>query len=175
MENNKIEIVERYYPKRLSRIGETYEDISEIADIVYMLVVNGKKDWNIYKTKEEAEEAALKLDTIKYLEELRKRANAALEKLRRFKFKLSELNYLYVSLKHRTQESQYIHKFIKSANKDNHVIKLLSEKEQHKCYVALAKEHLINAINEYKKLKKEYLSTKESISKINKSRKTSIN
>ena len=38
---NKIEIVERYYPKRLSIIGETYGDISEIADVVYMLVVNG--------------------------------------------------------------------------------------------------------------------------------------
>lgn len=132
-----------------------------------MLVVNGKRDWNIYKTKQEAEEAALKLDIVKYLEELRKRANAALEKLRRFRFKLSELNYLYISLKHRTQESQCIHKFIKSANKDNHAIKLLSEKEQHKCYVALAKEQLTNAISEYKKLKKEYLSTKESISKIN--------
>lgn len=167
---NKIEIVERYYPKRLSRIGETYGDISEIADVVYMLVVNGKRDWDIYKTKEEAEEAALKLDTIKYLDELRKRANVALEKLRRFRFKLSELNYLYISLKHRTQESQYIHKFIESVNKDNHVIKLLSEKEQHKCYVALAKEHLTNAISEYKKLKKEYLSTKELISKINTSR-----
>ena len=170
MENNKIEIVERYYPKRLSRIGETYEDISEIADVVYMLVVNGKRDWNIYKTKEEAEEAALKLDTIKYLDELRKRANVALEKLRRFRFKLSELNYLYISLKHKTPEAQKFYKFIESANKDNHVIKLLSEKEQHKCYVALAKEHLTNAISEYKKLKKEYLSTKELISKINTSR-----
>ena len=170
MENNKIEIVERYYPKRLSRIGETYGDISEIADVVYMLVVNGKRDWNIYKTKQEAEEAALKLDTVKYLEELRKRANAALEKLRRFRFKLSELNYLYVNLKHKTPEAQKFYKFIESANKDNHVIKLLSEKEQHKCYVALAKEHLINAISEYKKLKKEYISTKELISKINTSR-----
>lgn len=167
---NKIEIVERYMPKYLSRIGETYGDISEIADVVYMLVVNGKRDWNIYKTKEEAEEAALKLDTVKYLDELRKRANAALEKLRRFRFKLSELNYLYISLKHKTQESQYIHRFIESANKNNHVINLLPEKEQHKCYVTLAKEQLINAINEYKKLKKEYLYTKESISKINKSR-----
>ena len=167
---NKIEIVERYYPKRLSRIGETYEDISEIADVVYMLVVNGKRDWNIYKTKQEAEEAALKLDTVKYLEELRKRANVALEKLRRFRFKLSELNYLYISLKHRTQESQYIHKFIESVNKNNHVINLLPEKDKQKCYVALAKEHLTNAISEYKKLKKEYLSTKELISKINTSR-----
>ena len=61
------------------------------------------KNIGIYKTKQEAEEAALKLDTIKYLEELHKRANATLEKLRRFRFKLSELNYLYVSLKHRTQ------------------------------------------------------------------------
>ena len=61
-----------------------------------MLVVNGKRDWNIYKTKQEAEEAVLKLDTVKYLEELRKRANVALEKLRRFRFKLSELNYLYI-------------------------------------------------------------------------------
>lgn len=170
MENNKIEIVERYYPKRLSRIGETYGDISEIADVVYILIVNGKRDWNIYKTKEEAEEAALKLDTIKYLDELRKRANVALEKLRRFRFKLSELNYLYISLKHRTQESQCIHKFIESANKNNHVINLLPEKDKQKCYVALAKEHLTNAISEYKKLKKEYLSIKESISKINKSR-----
>ena len=170
MENNKIEIVERYYPKQLSRIGETYGDISEIADVVYMLVVNGKRDWNIYKTKQEAEEAALKLDTVKYLEELRKRANAALEKLKRFRFKLSELNYLYISLKHKTPEAQKFYKFIESANKDNHVIKLLSEKEQHKCYVALAKEHLTNAISEYKKLKKEYLSTKELISKINTSR-----
>ena len=167
---NKIEIVERYYPKRLSRIGETYADISEIADIVYMLVVNGKMHYNIYKTKQEAEEAALKLDTVKYLEELRKRANAALEKLRRFRFKLSELNYLYISLKHKTPEAQKFRNFIESANKNNHVIKLLSEKEQHKCYVALAKEHLTNAISEYKKLKKEYLSIKESISKINKSR-----
>lgn len=167
---NKIEIVERYYPKRLSRIGETYGDISEIADVVYMLVVNGKRDWNIYKTKEEAEEAALKLDTIKYLDELRKRANAALEKLRRFRFKLSELNYLYVSLKHKTPEAQKFHNFIESANKNNHVINLLPEKEQYKCYVALAKEHLTNAISEYKKLKKEYFSTKELISKINKSR-----
>ena len=167
---NKIEIVERYYPKRLSRIGETYGDISEIADVVYVLVVNGKRDWNIYKTKEEAEEAALKLDTIKYLEELRKRANAALEKLKRFRFKLSELNYLYISLKHRTQESQYIHKFIENANKYNHVINLLPEKDKQKCYVVLAKEQLINAIDEYKKLKKEYLYTKESISKINKSK-----
>lgn len=167
---NKIEIVERYYPKRLSRIGETYGDISEIVDIVYMLVVNGKRDWNIYKTKEEAEEAALKLDTVKYLEELRKRANAALEKLRRFRFKLSELNYLYISLKHKTSEAQKFRNFIENANKYNHVIKLLSEKEQHKCYVALAKEHLANAISEYKKLKKEYLSTKELISKINTSR-----
>lgn len=170
MENNKIEIVERYYPKRLSRIGETYGDISEIADVVYMLVVNGKRDWNIYKTKQEAEEAALKLDTVKYLEELRKRANAALEKLKRFRFKLSELNYLYISLKHKTPEAQKFYKFIESANKDNHVIKLLSEKEQHKCYVTLAKEQLINAISEYKKFKKEYLSTKELISKINTSR-----
>ena len=167
---NKIEIVERYYPKRLSRIGETYGDISEIADVVYMLVVNGKRDWNIYNTKQEAEEAALKLDTVKYLEELRKRANAALEKLKRFRFKLSELNYLYISLKHKTPEAQKFYKFIESANKDNHVIKLLSEKEQHKCYVALAKEHLTNAISEYKKLKNEYLSTKELISKINTSR-----
>ena len=65
---NKIEIVERYMPKYLSRIGETYGDISEIADIVYMLVVNGKMHYNIYKTKQEAEEAALKLVTVKYLE-----------------------------------------------------------------------------------------------------------
>ena len=157
-------------PKYLSRIGETYADISEIADIVYMLVVNGKMHYNIYKTKQEAEEAALKLDTVKYLEELRKRANAALEKLRRFRFKLSELNYLYISLKHKTPEAQKFRNFIESANKNNHVIKLLSEKEQHKCYVALAKEHLTNVISEYKKLKKEYLSIKESISKINKSR-----
>lgn len=166
---NKIEIVERYYPKRLSRIGETYGDISEIADVVYMLVVNGKRDWNIYKTKQEAEEAALKLDTVKYLEELRKRANAALEKLRRFRFKLSELNYLYISLKHKTPEAQKFRNFIESANKNNHVINLLPEKDKQKCYVALAKEQCINAINEYKKLKKEYLSIKESISKINKS------
>ena len=169
MENNKIEIVERYYPKRLSSFGGTYGDISEIADVVYMLVVNGKRDWIIYKTKQEAEEAALKLDTIKYLDELRKRANVALEKLRRFRFKLSELNYLYVSLKHKTPEAQKFRNFIESANKDNHVIILLPEKDKQKCYVALAKEQLINAINEYKKLKKEYLSTKESISKINKS------
>lgn len=47
---------------------------------------------------------------------------------------------------------------------------MLPEKDKQKCYVALAKEHLINAIDEYKKLKKEYLSIKESISKINKSR-----
>lgn len=167
---NKIEIVERYYPKRLSRIGETYGDISEIADVVYVLVVNGKRDWNIYKTKQEAEEAALKLDTIKYLDELRKRANAALEKLRRFRFKLSELNYLYINLKHKTSEAQKFRNFIESANKNNHVINLLPEKDKQKCYVALAKEHLINAIDEYKKLKKEYLSIKESISKINKSR-----
>lgn len=167
---NKIEIVERYMPKHLSRIGATYEDISEIADTVYMLVINGKIHYNIYKTKQEAEEAALKLDTVKYLDELRKRANAALEKLRRFRFKLSELNYLYISLKHKTSEVQKFHNFIENANKYNHVITLLSEKEQHKCYVALAKEHLTNAISEYKKLKKEYLSTKELISKINKSR-----
>lgn len=167
---NKIEIVERYYPKRLSRIGETYGDISEIADVVYMLVVNGKRDWNIYKTKEEAEEAALKLDTVKYLDELRKRANAALEKLRRFRFKLSELNYLYISLKHKTPEAQNFRNFIESANKNNHVINLLPEKDKQKCYVTLAKEQLINAISEYKKLKKEYLSTKELISKINTSR-----
>ena len=167
---NKIEIVERYYPKRLSRIGETYGDISEIADVVYVLVVNGKRDWNIYKTKQEAEEAALKLDTIKYLDELRKRANTALEKLRRFRFKLSELNYLYINLKHKTSEAQKFRNFIESANKNNHVINLLPEKDKQKCYVALAKEHLINAIDEYKKLKKEYLSIKESISKINKSR-----
>ena len=109
-----------------------------------MLVVNGKRDWNIYKTKQEAEEAVLKLDTVKYLEELRKRANVALEKLRRFRFKLSELNYLYISLKHRTQESQCIHKFIESANKNNHVINLLPEKDKQKCYVVnttLHKKH----------------------------------
>ena len=164
---NKIEIVERYMPKYLSRIGETYGDISEIADIVYMLVVNGKMHYNIYKTKQEAEEAALKLDTVKYLEELRKRANAALEKLRRFRFKLSELNYLYISLKHKTPEAQKFRNFIESANKNNHVINLLPEKDKQKCYVALAKEQFINAINDYNKLKNEYLSIKESISTIN--------
>lgn len=170
MENNKIEIVERYLPKRATSFGKTYKDISEIVKTVYVLSTNGNILYDVYDTKEEAEEAALKLDTIKYLEELRKRANAALEKLRRFRFKLSELNYLYISLKHRTQESQYIHKFIENANKYNHVINLLPEKDKQKCYVTLAKEQLINAINEYKKLKKEYLSTKELISKINKSR-----
>lgn len=170
MENNKIEIVERYLPKRTASFGKTYKDISEIVKTVYALSVNGNILHNVYDTKEEAEEDALKLDTIKYLEELRKRANAALEKLRRFRFKLSELNYLYISLKHKTSEAQKFRNFIESANKNNHVINLLPEKDKQKCYVALAKEQLTNAINEYKKLKKEYLSTKELISKINTSR-----
>ena len=139
MENNKIEIVERYLPKRATSFGKTYKDISEIVKTVYVLSTNGNILYDVYDTKEEAEEAALKLDTVKYLEELRKRANAALEKLRRFRFKLSELNYLYVSLKHKTPEAQKFHNFIESANKNNHVINLLHEKDKQKMLCCFSK------------------------------------
>lgn len=75
---NKIEIVERYLPKQTASFYKTYKDISEIVKVVYALSSNGNILYDIYDTREEAEEAALKLNNIKYLEELRKRANVAL-------------------------------------------------------------------------------------------------
>lgn len=166
MEMN-VKVVERYKPKLTHHYGHVYKDVLDIADIVYVLNINGKDSYRHYATKEEAEQAALKYNRDNYLIELNYKAKSKLQEMTKFRFRLSRLNHVYSTWKGQCQYKWHGgEEFYNSFIEDNPVIKLLGPKEQHKCLIALMKDRLKNRIAEYYKLKKEYLDIKKEIEKV---------
>lgn len=167
--NHKIEIIERYKPKYSEykyRTGISYKDILEIVDTVYILNIDGKDNFHEYATKEEAEQAALKYNTQEFLKELQNKADLKLRELVYFKFTLSHLNQLYIFYKKKKYTASNGHEFLNKFNTENPVISLLPPQDQHKCYIALMKNALKEKIDEFYRLKKEYLGIKKEIKRL---------
>ena len=165
MEMN-VKVVERYKPKLSHHYGQVYKDVLDIADVVYVLNINGIDSYNQYATKEEAEQAALKYNKDNYLRELNCKAESKLQEMIKFRFRLSRLNHVYSTWKH---EKKYTinggKEFFDKFREENPVILKLSPKDQHTCYITLMKSQLKSRIAEYYKIKKEYLNIKKEIEK----------
>lgn len=165
-----VKIVERYKINTgINRFDlyKTYNDISDVIDTVYVLNIDGKDLYTTYATKEEAEQAALKYNRDKYLQELKCQAESKLQEMTKFRFRLSHLNHIYSTWKH---EKKYTinggKEFFDTFREENPVINMLPKNEQHKCYITLMKARLKKRISEYYKIKKDYITIKEKIKKI---------